>query len=265
MQDFTTLAQLLKTSHLNDALAAMLEKVKTTPQDTNARETLFKLFCAEGQWSKALTQLQTLGVIDNEREKQIELFKNLVFSEMQRDQVLSGGRKAGVLQGDVPEWMNKLNQANHLSQAGNIAESDALREEAFDLAPAIGGEGENTGAFSWIADSDGRLGPVCEFIIAGGYRWVPYADIQSIEVSQPKDLLDLIWAPANIKVNGQMYHGFIPSRYPVAETAEQDVKLGRKTEWNEVSQLLTIGSGMKVLITDQNEYSLFETGNLTFG
>ncbi|MBW7985082.1 type VI secretion system accessory protein TagJ [Enterobacillus tribolii] len=266
MQDTTTLAQLLKTSHLGDVLLAMLEKVKKFPQDTGARETLFKMYCADGQWSKALTQLQTLGVIDNERSKQIELFKNLVFSEMLRVQVLSGERKAGMLhEGDAPEWMSKLHKANLASHKGNTDESEALREEAFDLAPMSGGTGETSGQFEWIADSDGRLGPICEFISAGGYRWVPYADIQSMEISQPKDLLDLIWAPAHIKVNDQVYYGFIPSRYPVSEAAEQEIKLGYKTEWNQLSPLLSVGSGRKVLITDQNEYSLFETGNITFG
>ncbi|MGK4623714.1 type VI secretion system accessory protein TagJ, partial [Raoultella ornithinolytica] len=90
MQDITTLTETLKTSSLNDLLAQVLSQVKASPQDLKAREVLFKLYCVDGAWNSALLQLQTLSLLDEEMKKQCELYKNLVFSEMQRTQVLSG-------------------------------------------------------------------------------------------------------------------------------------------------------------------------------
>ncbi|MCM7773284.1 ImpE family T6SS protein Cts1E [Enterobacter asburiae] len=264
MQDITTLTETLKTSSLNDLLAQVLSQVKASPQDLNAREVLFKLYCVDGAWNSALLQLQTLSLLDEEMKKQCELYKNLVFSEMQRTQVLSGERLAATLQGDMPLWMEKLHEANGQYCRGNMKLSDMTRSEAFELAPESHGKSDTLGEFSWIADSDGRLGPVCEFICAGGYRWLPFSEVQQLRISKPKDLLDLLWTQASVNVAGEEYFGFIPARYPIMTDDEQGYKLGSKTEWSSLSDLLILGHGRKVLITDSCEHSIMEVGEIVF-
>lgn len=265
MQDFSSLTQALKDSSLEDILQQVLEQVKNHPQDLKAREALFKLYCVDGAWDKALQQLQTLTLIDEGMQKQAELYKNLVFSEMQRQQVLKGERQAATLQGnDGPEWMAKLHQANAASAQKKNEEAESLRDEAFSLAPESSGQSGTLGDFAWIADSDGRLGPVCEFICAGGYRWLPYASIEQLTVSPPADLLDLIWLPTTIKAEGETWYGYIPARYPVEKEDQQEIKLGSKTEWNQVSDLLSVGYGRKVIITDLSEQAIMEVGDIVF-
>ncbi|ARJ42265.1 ImpE family T6SS protein Cts1E [Pantoea alhagi] len=265
MQNFTSLTQMLKTSSLNELQEQILEQVKSQPQDLKAREVLFKLYCVNGAWDKALLQLQTLALIDDGLKRQTELYKNLVFSEMQRQQVLTGGRLAATLQNDMPAWMLKLHEANVEHYQGNTEQAVILREEAFGLAPESAGKSETLGNFSWIADSDGRLGPICEFICAGGYRWLPYSSIQQLIVSKPEDLLDLLWLPATINADGETYSGYIPARYPVENADPQDNKLGLKTEWRQWSEVLSTGSGRKVVITDISEHSIMEVGEIVFG
>ncbi|MTD38225.1 ImpE family T6SS protein Cts1E [Erwinia sp. CPCC 100877] len=264
MQDFTSLTQALKSASLDEILGQVRTQVKSHPQDLKAREVLFKLYCVNGAWDKALLQLQTLSLMDEGMQKVIELYKNLVFSEMQRKQVLSGEREAATLQGEMPEWMLKLHQANAELSQGNIEQAEITRTEAFDAAPESAGRSDTLGTFSWIADSDGRLGPVCEFICAGGYRWLPWSSVEQLTVSKPEDLLDLLWLPATIKSEGETYHGYIPARYPVDKASSQDIKLGLTTEWQTLSEQLFTGHGRKVLITDLSEHSIMEVGDIVF-
>ncbi|NIF59332.1 ImpE family T6SS protein Cts1E [Enterobacter sp. Ap-916] len=264
MQDFTSLTQALKNASLNALLEQVLAQVKTNPQDLKAREVLFKLYCVEGSWDKALLQLQTLALLDDALHKQTELYKNLVFSEMQRLQVLTGERQAATLQGEMPLWMEKLHQANVEHYQGQTRLAALSRDKAFELAPESAGQSDTLAAFKWIADSDGRLGPVCEFICAGGYRWLPFASIQTLSVSTPGDLLDLIWLPATIKVADEVYHGYIPARYPVEPQDDQQKKLGLKTEWITLSEDLSAGTGRKVLVTDISDRSIMEVGDIVF-
>ncbi|SCC69185.1 type VI secretion system accessory protein TagJ [Kosakonia oryziphila] len=264
MQDITSLTKALKTSSLKDLLAQVLSQVKAFPQDLKAREVLFKLYCVDGAWDSALLQIQTLTLLDEGMQKQCELYKNLVFSEMQRTQVLSGERLAVTLQGYMPQWMAKIHEANEQYYQGKTELSDITRSEAFDLSPESSGRSDTLGEFRWIADSDGRIGPICEFICAGGYRWLPFASIQQLNVSKPKDLLDLLWLQASVKVAGEEYFGFIPARYPIRTADEQNYKLGLKTEWTSPSDLLILGHGRKVLITDCCEHSIMEVGEIVF-
>lgn len=265
MQDFTFLTQALKNASLDEIFEQVLAQVKEHPQDLKAREVLFKLYCVEGVWDKALLQLQTLAMLDEGLQKQTELYKNLVFSEMQRMQILTGKRPAVTLQGDTPEWMAKLQQANAEHYAGKGEQAEISRQEAFELAPESAGKSDTLGEFSWIADSDSRIGPVCEFIYAGGYRWLPFSSLQQLSVSTPGDLLDLLWIPSTLKIDGEVYHGFIPARYPVNNSDSQDCKLGLKTEWATLSDILFTGSGRKVLTTNVSEHSIMEVSDIVFG
>lgn len=264
MSDVRSLTEIIKSSSLGDVLADILAQVKSRPEDIQIRKTLFKLYCIEGLWEKALMQLQTIELMDDHAEKEVELYKNLVFSELVRESVLAGARTAATLEDLPPEWMTLLQQANKAYTEKDDRQSEALRIRAFEQAPETAGGGEMTDAFSWIADSDGRIGPACEFVSAGGYRQVPFSVIQRMSVPQPTRLLDLVWAPAQIRSNNQTYYGYFPARYPVSPEADQQVKLGLITEWSQQSDIFSIGTGRKMFITDRGEFSLLEMAEINF-
>ncbi|WP_162271053.1 type VI secretion system accessory protein TagJ [Morganella psychrotolerans] len=136
--------------------------------------------------------------------------KNLVFSEILREEILKGKREPMTLQQELPEWMKSIWEANKLLIENKLDKSEALRLQAFENAPAVGGSGETIGDFAWMADNDSRLGPICEFIVAGGYRWVPFADIETINIVKPRDLLDLIWIHAQVKVKSDIFLWLYP-------------------------------------------------------
>ncbi|MFK8256230.1 type VI secretion system accessory protein TagJ [Erwinia sp. AnSW2-5] len=254
----------LKATSLEEILANCLSQVKAKPEDISLRETLYKLYCIEGSWQKALMQLQTIEVIKTDPSQEIEMAKNLVFSELIREQVLRGERLPGMLNIELPEWIHLLNQANKRLSDGALNEQDELRSQAFSLVNGSAGESSHTGSFSWIADSDGRIGPACEFIAAGGYRWVPFSEIKSLSIEKPKEIIDLIWSKAHIQTSSDTYYGYIPSRYPLIENASKEARLGLVTEWEDISTACSTGSGRKVIITDAGDFSLLESGKITF-
>lgn len=264
MQNYLKLNEILKEKSLEEMTQDILRQVKNQPDDLTLREVLFKLYCIEGAWEKAMLQLETTLMLDGSDKKQIELYKNLVLSEMLRAKVLAGQKNAGTLDQCSPSWLEKLHQANKAWHDGDAARSDELRLDAFSEIPENSGNGPQTGSFNWLMDSDTRLGPVCEFINAGGYRWVPFSAIQSLSVRVPQDSLELIWAQAQLVINGETFYGFIPARYPTQQNAEQSIKLGNRTEWNSLTDVLAVGAGRKVLITDQHEFSLFELDRVNF-
>lgn len=260
----TNLNELLKSSSLSEIQAETISTLKTKPTDIDARELLFKLYCLGGLWQKALFQLETLVKVAPDMAKRAELYKNLVLGEMLREAVLAGKRAPGTLGNTLPEWVTLMQQANQLLHEGDYQKSEDLREQALSQAPVSAGESSSAARFSWIADSDGRIGPVCEFISSGGYRWVPFADVQLLTVSKPKNITDLIWAPAQLTISDKIWYGYVPARYPLAADADHDTQLGLKTEWSQPVDSLYIGSGRKMFITDQNEYALFDVEEFRF-
>ena len=264
MQTYAKLKDWLKQSTLNEVTKNICSQVKSRPDNIPWRQILFRLYCIQGLWEKAAIQLDTLLLLDEHNNQQNELYKNLIFSELLRDKVLKGEKQAATLDNAPCVWLLRLQQANQAYQQGKVDLSDRLRAEAFGAAPVSAGQGENTGDFSWLADSDARLGPVCEFIYAGGYRWIPYADIESLRVYAPEEILELIWARAQIVVKGETFFGFIPARYPINSETDEAARLGHKTEWKTLTGMLAVGSGRKVLITDKKELSLFEIETVHF-
>ncbi|PIJ48302.1 hypothetical protein BL250_17680 [Erwinia sp. OLTSP20] len=250
--------------NLQDRLVQLVEIVKNNPQSIDARFALCKMYMLQADWDRALQQLDILFQIESEVQQQYELYKNLIFSERMRELVLAGKKTAGSLGKPHQQWINSLHQANALYQQGQYAEGESMRMQALSDAEPRSGRSAVWGAFNWLADGDDRLGPVCEFICAGGYHWVPFAEMQALEISAPQKGSDLVWAPAEITFEEQTLRGYIPARYPVVISDSLDMKIGTKTEWQKQGDGRYIGSGRKMWVSDNGEFSLFEIGRLGF-
>jgi type VI secretion system protein ImpE len=135
-----------------------------------------------------------------------------------------------------------------------------LRGQALEAAPASPGriDGE---PFAWIADADGRLGPMLEVILEGRYCWVPFQHLRTLVLEEPTDLRDLVWAPAHITwSNGGETVAFVPSRYPGSESSpDARIRLARLTDWVDRGEGLFTGLGQRMLTTDAGDYALLAT------
>ncbi|MGQ8775425.1 type VI secretion system accessory protein TagJ [Serratia sp. NA_112.1] len=248
---------------LEDWVSGVSRWIKSEPGNIEARLQLFKFYCFQAEWDRALLQLDTLLKIAPETQRQVELYKNLIFSERLRDSVLSGRREACSLDGTLPDWMQKLHRANAFYAAGQDERGEACRLQALENAPMSAGHCEALGEFTWLADGDDRLGPICEFICAGGYRWVPLSGINALVVNPPLGLLDLVWAPATLMLDKPV-HGFIPARYPLMEQKDHKFKTGSQTQWQLQGSERYVGNGRKMWMSSGGECALFEAGNITF-
>lgn len=242
-------------------ISTAVDQVKSRPTQLDSRWQLITLYCLQADWSRAMSQLTTVLKIDSEQQQQVELIRNLIFSEQLRAEVLAGKRRATPLQQSLPQWAQWIDKANQLYADAQQATGEVLRQRALEQADALSGSCYAWQQFSWLADSDDRLGPICEFIGAGGYRWLPCSQIESLTVTPPTDLQHMIWAPTTLVVSGCTWRGYMPSRYPLSLTDQPQIKAGLETQWTEQGERF-IGHGRKMWMSSAGESSIFETGTI---
>lgn len=253
---------------LDAALKRASEDVRDHPTNTASRWLLFELLCIEGNWDRSLKQLQTWATLSPDSDGVAQTMRGLIQSEHQRDKVFAGTQQP-VPVIDLTPWMHNLVKAMAHNVHGHIEQADEARAKALDMAPDVSGGG-NLGAFAWIADSDTRLGPVCEVVAQGNYRWLGFNDMRSITIAPPERLLDLVWASAQIVLfDGTPLRAFVPARYPLTlppgVTAISDGhRLGRETTWTDVGETGVFATGQKTWSSDQGDWSFLELRECSF-
>jgi len=261
---------------LEQALAELKNTVRTNPSHAGNRIFLFQLQVVLGDWDRALAALKVAKKLDPAAETMAQAYAEVVPCEALRGRIFQGGASPLIF-GEPERWIALLVNALGASSRGDWEKATALREEAFEEAPAASGEiafrdpeGENNEStkrepFAWIADADTRLGPLLEAIVNGKYYWIPFHRIAEIRFEPPQDLRDLVWTPARFTwTNGGEAVGMIPTRYPGSESGSDRMRLARTTEWTEPHPNCYIGQGQRLLATDQNEYPLLDVRSISF-
>lgn len=260
--------ELVQAGRLDEALTELQNTVKAKPADSKLRVFLFQLLCVLGRWERAMTQLNVAADMDPSTLLMAQVCRPALNCEALRTEIFAG-RRMPLVMGEPEEWVGLLLQSANLAGLGRYAEAEAIRDRALEAAPTVsgtieceGGSGaggaDATSGFEWIADADTRLGPMLEAIIDGRYYWVPFTRIKELRIEAPKDLRDVVWAPANVLwTNGGHAVALIPTRYPGSEASEDPaVRLARKTDWDDRGHGSFFGLGQRVYATDAGEYSL---------
>ncbi len=240
-------------------------EVKKNPTDVKSRVLYFQLLSIFGKWKESLAQLGIMSELgDDETALTAMVYKPLPECEIIREGVFHEGNDPLVL-GKPEKWLGMLVKANQLSIKSEHKAACALRRKAYDESPAYAGT-INGEEFSWIADMDSRLGPVLEVIINGKYYWTSFANIKSLKISAPVEVRDFVWCPASFTwTNGGDAVGFIPSRYVDSSNSDDDdLRVARKTIWNERYKDFYCGLGQRMFTTDKSEYSLLDVRNVEF-
>lgn len=249
--------ELLRAGDLDGARAALVETVRSNPQNEQARMFLFQLFALLGEWQKARLQLTTLAQLSPEAQMLSVAYGQAIDAEVQRADALAGNMPVAV-HGSSEGWPLDLARSIGLLARGDVEAGESLRNAAFDAAPDTPGC-INDIPFDWIADADQRFGPTCEAIIAGKWGLLPFMLIESIKSVGASALRDLVWFPVEVAFKGgRSVAAMLPGRYPGTEmTGAPEEKLARATQWSGndgVGQhLLTLSSGEDVgLLTLRN-------------
>lgn len=260
----TAAEALLRDGHLEEALGQLKDAVRKNPADPKLRTFLFQALAVQGEWDRALNQLQVVGEMDASTLPMVQTYREAIRCELLRLRVFAG-QSTPLAFGEPKVWFALLVEALRLDSLAEHGQAAQLRAQAFEEAPATPGTIDGQ-PFGWIADADMRLGPVLEVIMQGRYYWMPFESLRRVEIDPPTDLRDVVWLPAHLVFgNGGDSVALIPTRYPgSAEGQDPILKLSRRTEWVEGEGGLFTGLGQRTLTTDQGEFPLMDARELVF-
>lgn len=248
--------QLLKAGDIPGARAALAAELKRAPQDVRARQFFWQLMAVVGELDKADSQLKALGGVQASAMMMGSVYMQAINAERLRDRTFAGEIAPKSLVGVEP-WVEGLLTAlaATIKGEGNAA---ARHEAALAEAPASPGSVDGT-PFEWLADADGRFGPMLEVIIGADYGFIPFYAMNRIRADHVADLRDTVWRPAEISLkSGQSSMVFIPARYPgTTATGDSALILGRRTDWTTAGDL-EIGLGQRLLATDTDDHGVLE-------
>ncbi len=264
-----SLLSVLKDTPLSTVLAQAESAVKASPADADKRAAWVQLLLLYGDWPRARSQLQAWQALTPIAKPTTQQLSDAVAAETQREQVFHAEAAPAFL--TPPNgWLAALAKALRLSpvQAGELRAQafELAAESAGTLSVAVVGEQTQSENFSWLADADSRLGPVCELFLDNRYYWVPFQDIESITFQAPQNAVHLIWAHAMVKWrSGKQQVCQIPARYPLLESTSDSHRLGHKTDWLPLNdQGHYAGQGQKAWLTDNEEYALLTLRQIQF-
>ncbi len=257
--------EFLTSGDLTQAIERAREDVRSRPLDPHERMFLFELLCFAGQWDRAAVQLDTLKQLSADATAgDLVLCRELLSAQVERERFLSAGRPPRFFI-DPPSTVATTLDAWNRLRAGELAEAvDRLDQSEAGRLPPRGRLGEVR--FEDFRDTDDALAAVLEAFARGVYYWVPWEDIQYLDVQPPRSLRDLLWAPAKIALaQGILGEIYLPCLYPGSAAHSDDlIRLGRKTDWVDAGCGLSRGVGLKTFMADDAFRTIFELRDLHF-
>jgi len=254
----TQAKELFAAGKLDEAIEELLREVKANPNDASNRTFLFELSCFAGDWERAERQLDVIGHQSAEAELGVMVYRANIKGEQERRRVFSEGVQPHFLQ-EPPAYVDLHVAAIGQILRGEMTEARATLDRAEEERPAIAGKlsGQD---FHDFRDYDDRIGPVLELIVKDKYVWLPFEQIKNLDISPPKHLRDMLWASARIEaLDGTIGEVYVPTLYPGTSDSENDqVRLGRMTDWKQVSEELYTAVGQRLFLVDGGDKSLFE-------
>jgi len=231
--------QLFQAGRLKEAVQALSAEVRDHPSDTRRRTFLFELLCFAGEYDRAEKQLDVLAEAGPKSEMGALLYRSALHAERARQ-----------------ELFQKKEYPKPAGGATSAGES---------IPGTLNGK-----PFQTITDADPRIGPRLEVFAAGNYLWLNYEHLALIQIHPPRQLRDLLWTPAVVRVgpalkNTELGEILLPVLSPFAwQHADDAVRLGRMTVWEEDESGEAAPAGQKMLLVDDEEFPLLEVRQLEF-
>ena len=220
-----SIVEMIQANKLSDAIAASKEVVRDKPTDISARSVLCQLFCFEGDWERADTQLATIAQQDPEMLVGVGLIRQLMRGEVAREQFFGEGATPELVDDPTPAFESLLMALISVRENANSETSEhvaALQEKLPVVKGTVNGE-----AFEYARDLDDLLSGFMEVLTTNGkYFLIPIENISSLTFRKPERLQDQIWRSANIQVRGGMEgEVYIPTRYSSQLYQDQELSL----------------------------------------
>jgi type VI secretion system protein ImpE len=258
-------SELYKQGRLKEATDAQIQEVKAQPADHGKRLFLFELAAFAGDLERARRQIDAVQAEDPGSEVALQGYRKLLDAEQKRRRLFGESLPPRFL-GTPPEHVNLRVQAVNRLREGNQAEALELLKRANEGAETLAGT-LNGKPFKGIRDADDLFGTVLEVLAQGEYFWVALEQVEALATNAPAFPRDLIWLPARLTLHdGQEGEVFLPALYPGSHEASDDqVKLGRATDWKEAEGGPVRGVGARTFLVGDDGVGLLEWRELLLG
>lgn len=230
--------ELFRAGKLDEAVQALNVEVRDNPSDKKSRIFLFELLCFSGQYERAEKQLGVLAQESNHAELGALLYLTALHAERSRQDLF---RKK--------EYPKHPTESSEPRQVSGVLNGRPFRS---------------------LADADPTIGARLEVFAAGSYMWIPFEHLASVEVPPPRRLRDLLWIPAAVRT-GPTFKGLdlgevlLPAMTPFSwQHADDAVRLGHETQWQENEDGKVAPVGQKILFVDGEEFPFLELRKLEF-
>ncbi len=256
--------RLLDAGDLSGAIESILNFVRSNPTDIPARIFLFELSCFSGDWDRADKQLDVIGHQDADAMIGSLIYRQNFKAERDRANFFSDSLQPGIL-APPPEYVGDLIQVNNRIREGNTAEARALLDKIEEDRPAFKAR-INGAEVSDFRDYNDTTMCIFEVMFKDQYVWLPMEQVAKVKFFKPKTLRDLYWIQADVElVEGTRGEMFFPSMYSGSwKHADDQVCLGRKTEWRDIGDEIFIGEGTKLFWMDGKDRSILEIETIEF-
>jgi type VI secretion system protein ImpE len=254
-------SELFKAGKLQDALEAQIKEVKANPADHAKRLFLFELLAFRGDLDRARRQIEAINYGDLELDTAVLAYRKLLDAEQARRRLFSDGLTPRFLT-DAPDHVRvRLEAVNRLREK-RPGEARELLEQVNAARPPLQGQ-LNDKPFTQLRDCDDLFAGVLEVMAHGNYYWVPLEQVASVTMNAPRFPRDLLWVPARLEMRDAAGDVFLPALYPGShEHPDDQIKLGRATDWRGAEGEPVLGAGVRVFLVDDDSISPLEWRNL---
>lgn len=261
-----TAKELFEAGKLSAAINQLNQDIKAAPRDSRSRIFLFELLCFSGDFERAERQLDAIGQLSGDAKVEIgaQLYKNILEAEKSRARFFKMGGEPKFIS-NAPPYTHLHLEAISEIRDNHPGQVEKLLAESESVRPKVAGQADAQ-SFGELRDCDDVLAPFLEVIVQRDYVWVPFDSIKHIEITAPAKLRDLIWISARVELRDRpVGEVFLPCLYSrSSEHPDDRVKLGRMTDWNNVGEGCTLGSGQRMLFLDDTEHPILEIRKIDF-
>jgi type VI secretion system protein ImpE len=256
--------ELFKAGKLQHAVDAQLKEVKRHPADQSKRMFLFELLVFTGDLDRARRQIDAVTYGEAERDAVVIGYRKLVDAEQDRRKLFRDGKKPQFL-GPPPEHVQWRLDAVNCLRGNQQKEAKELLDRANASVLPLPGL-LNATPFDSLRDGDDLFASVLEVMAKGVYSWVPFEAIDSIALNPPRAPRDLIWFPARLQLrDGQSGEVYLPTLYyGTHEQTDEQLKLGRMTDWKSVDGGPVVGVGLRTFLVGGQGIPLLDWRQLEF-
>lgn len=227
-------AQLLyQNGQLRQAIDSLSTTLRDDPTAVRQRTFLFELLCFAGEFDRAEKQLNLIASSGPDAEMGSLLYRSALHAERLRQEMF-------------------------------LAQVPVAQSQPSDVLSGT----LNDAPFTRLSDADPRIGARLEVFVAGQYSWIPLDQIASITASPPQRLRDLLWIPAVVRPGPdykdvELGEVLIPALTPLAwQHEDEEVRLGRVTDWQELPDGSVVPVGQKLLAVDDQLVPILELRQL---